>query len=136
MYFAMITNNDIKKLQKVFTTKEDLARFSTKDDLKDFARKDDLKGFATKKDFNVFATKKDLVKFVTKDHLGLVVQDIVDLLKEVRIELKGDILNFKDEILGEIVKLREDVTVTTGYRDIIENHENRLIKLEENAVSR
>ena len=127
MHFTMITDNDIKKFKKVFLTK---------DGTRDFTRKDDLKSFATKNDLKIFATKEDLTEFVTKNHLGLVVQDIVDLLKEVRLNLRGDILNFKDEILHEIVKLREDVTVTTGYRDTIENHEKRIFKLEKNLASR
>ncbi len=38
----MITDDDIKKLSKVFATKEDLESFATKDDLRGFATKDDL----------------------------------------------------------------------------------------------
>lgn len=40
----MITDSDIKKLAKVFATKDDLKNFATKDDLKRFATKDDLEG--------------------------------------------------------------------------------------------
>jgi hypothetical protein len=50
-----------------------------------------------------------------------------DALKK---ELKNDILQFKDDILGEIVKLREEVAVVNGYRDKIENHEERLEAIE------
>lgn len=49
-----------------------------------------------------------------------------DEMKELRGELKNDILNFKDAILHEIIKLREDIAITMGYRDMIEDHENRL----------
>lgn len=45
-------------------------------------------------------------------------------------ELKNDIVTFKDEILHEIIKLRDDITVVIGYRDMIEDHEQRIIKLE------
>lgn len=45
-------------------------------------------------------------------------------------DLKNDIVTFKDEILHEIIKLRDDITVVISYRDIIEDHEQRIIKLE------
>ncbi len=50
-----------------------------------------------------FATKEDLKGFATKD----------------------DLIDFKDAILHEIQNLRDDVTVTTGYRDTLEDHEDR-----------
>lgn len=46
-------------------------------------------------------------------------------------ELREDIVKFKDEILDEIRDLREEVTVVTGYKDTIEDHENRIVSLEE-----
>jgi len=84
-YKPMITDADIKKIEKAFTKK-----FSTKDDLKRFATKDDLKNYAT----------------------------------------RDDLINFKDSILSEIIKLREDIAVVIGYRDMIENHDQRIEKLE------
>lgn len=64
-------------------------------------------------------TKIDINKlreaFVTKDEFK---------------DLKNDIVTFKDEILHEIIKLRDDITVVIGYRDMIEDHEQRIIKLE------
>lgn len=99
----MITDADIKKIEKALTGK-----FSTKDDSKRFATKDDLKRFATKEDFKRFATKEDLKNYATKD----------------------DLINFKDSILTEIIKLREDIAVVIGYRDMIENHDQRIEKLE------
>ena len=108
----MITDADIKKIEKAltgkFSTKDDSKRFATKDDLKRFATKDDLKRFATKEDFKRFATKEDLKNYATKD----------------------DLINFKDSILSEIIKLREDIAVVIGYRDMIENHDQRIEKLE------
>lgn len=56
----------------------------------------------------VFATKEDLKEFVTKN----------------------DIISFKDQILYEIQKLRDDVAIVIGYRDMIEDHENRIGRLE------
>jgi len=59
-------------------------------------------------------TKIDINKlkeiFVTKDEFK---------------DLKNDIVTFKDEILHEIIKLRDDITVIIGYRDMIEDHEQR-----------
>ena len=64
-------------------------------------------------------TKIDINKlkeiFVTKDEFK---------------DLKNDIVTSKDEILHEIIKLRDDITVIIGYRDMIEDHEQRIIKLE------
>lgn len=51
-------------------------------------------------------------------------------VKDVKTELKADILNFRDQILHEIIKLREDLTIVIGYRDMIEDHENRIGRLE------
>jgi hypothetical protein len=39
----MLTNSDIKKLKRIFATKDDLKKFATKDDLKKFATKEDLR---------------------------------------------------------------------------------------------
>lgn len=43
---------------------------------------------------------------------------------------KNDLVEFKDSILGEIIKLREDIEVIIGYRDTIEDHDQRIEKLE------
>ena len=75
----MITDFDIKKLKKVFVTKEDLKKFASKDDL-----------------------------------------------KQLETRFTNNIVEFKDEILHEIVALREDITVILGQRDIIEDHEIRI----------
>lgn len=77
----MITDADIKKLKKVFATKEELSKMDMKLD------------------------------------------GTFDLLR-------GDITSFKDQILHEIIKLREDITIVVGYRDMIEDHETRIGKIE------
>jgi len=56
--------------------------------------------------------------------------EIVNLFKELKKDIKNDIYNFKDAILTEIVKLRDDMTVTKNYGDRLENHEQRINKLE------
>lgn len=65
----------------------------------------------------VFATKEDLKEFVTKGDLKQFVT-------------KNDIISFKDQILHEIQKLRDDVAIVVGYRDMIEDHEIRIGTLE------
>ncbi|MDO8609228.1 MAG: hypothetical protein Q7R95_01650 [bacterium] len=90
-------------------------------------------------------TQNDIIMlkktFATKDDLRSTTNELIELIKAFRQELKDDMGNlqkeineqfilFKDSILTEIVKIREDITVTTGYRDMIEDHENRIIKLE------
>lgn len=56
-------------------------------------------------------------------------------LKEDIRQVKDDIIQFKDDILHEIVDLRDDVTVVTGYRDMIEDHEERITKIEKSKLS-
>jgi hypothetical protein len=99
----MITDADINKMKKVFATKDDLKKFVTKDESKKFATKEDLLNVST------------------------------ELIRSFRSELSGlkeDIINFKDSILTEIIELREDVAVVTGYRNLIEDHDKRIEKLE------
>ncbi|MBP9691464.1 hypothetical protein KBD81_05300 [Candidatus Woesebacteria bacterium] len=50
-------------------------------------------------------------------------------------ELKNDILQFKDDILTEILHLRDDIAVITGYRSRIEEHEERIDELEKHVYS-
>ncbi len=105
----MITDADIKKMKKVFATKDDLKKFMTKEDFKVESKK-----FATKEDLKIA-----LEKYATKDDLFNVTRG-----------LKNDIIDFKDSILTEIIKLREDITVVIGYSDRIEDHDQRIEKLE------
>ena len=44
------------------------------------------------------------------------------------------IKKFKDEILHEIVALRKDISVVSGHRDMLKNHETRIEKLEKIMV--
>ena len=46
--------------------------------------------------------------------------------------IKNDMVQFKDDILHEIVNLQDDVAILTGYRDTIEDHDVRIGKLESN----
>ena len=65
--------------------------------------------------------KKELKRYPTKDDLNKSLEKYVT---------KDDLINFKDSILSEIIKLREDIEVVIGYRDMIEDHDQRIEKLE------
>ncbi|KKP61462.1 MAG: hypothetical protein UR54_C0001G0002 [Candidatus Roizmanbacteria bacterium GW2011_GWA2_34_18] len=68
--------------------------------------------------------------FATKDELAETTKELIKLIYSVKSELKADIVDFKDSILTEIIKLREDITVVIGYSDRIEDHDQRIEKLE------
>jgi|GEM_PF-1303477 len=82
-------------------------------------------------------TKKDianLVKelsgtFATKDELK-------EEIRGVREDLSNTVLQFKDDILYEIKGIREEMTILTGYRDKIVDHEERIEKLEDQSTSK
>ena len=80
--------------------------------------------------FNMSLTKKDL------QDIGKLITDITSVLNNaLGSRLKNDIYKFKDEILGEIQNLRDDIQVTKGYGDRIEDHEERISALEQPAVN-
>lgn len=72
-------------------------------------------------------TKQDFERlkelFATKD-------DLKGIKQEIKEEIKEEIIIFKDEILHEIVAFREEMAVIIGYSDRIENHDQRIEKLE------
>lgn len=136
----MITDTDVKKLKQVFATKKDLDRFATKDDLNEV--KKDVKEL--KKDTSEL--KKD-VKGLKEDNKGIkeLMADIASYIKtgeatmedyrKMRMEIRSDAAQFKDEILHELIKVRENFAVVTGWGDKIEDHEERIEVLEKNYTS-
>lgn len=46
---------------------------------------------------------------------------------------KHDLIQFKDDILFEIKAMREELAVVIGYRQMIENHEERIEVLEQQS---
>lgn len=74
---------------------------------------------------NRMLTKSDLEKI-----RAVTSELIFEGNKSLKNELKEEIILFKDAILGEIKNLREEVTIVTGYKDQIEDHETRIEKLE------
>lgn len=57
--------------------------------------------------------------------------EIIHIFKQEAQKTRSDISTFKDEILGEIQNLRDDMEVTRGYGDRIEDHEERISTLEQ-----
>lgn len=113
----MITDADIKKLKEVFATKDDLKGFATKEDLK--RTTDAILQYVDTR----FESIDHQLKILAK------VERIVD-------EVENKIVEFKDEILQEIVAMRQELSVTLGHRDILENHEVRITKLEKKSSSK
>lgn len=54
-------------------------------------------------------------------------------LAETKVELKNDIVTFKDEIIGEIRDIQIDSEVIRSYSDRLENHDSRITKLEQSS---
>ena len=67
---------------------------------------------------------------LTKADTQTIKKIVKELLDEQKVDLEEKLTRFKDEILHEIVDLRDDVAVITGYRDMIEDHEIRLTSVE------
>ncbi|OGG23720.1 hypothetical protein A3A79_00745 [Candidatus Gottesmanbacteria bacterium RIFCSPLOWO2_01_FULL_43_11b] len=53
-----------------------------------------------------------------------------DVLREEKVPSKDDIVTFKDAILKELKDMREEITLIVGYKDQIEDHEDRIDRLE------
>lgn len=77
-------------------------------------------------------TDKDVEKlkevFVTKD-------EIKDLIDELKIELKSDIANSKDIIVKRLDIIDQELIVSNGYGDQLEDHETRIATLEKSSKS-
>ena len=57
-----------------------------------------------------------------------------DGLKKLEARLINNVVEFKDEVLHEIIKLREDMIIVSGHRDMLEDHEQRIGKLEKTVM--
>lgn len=60
-------------------------------------------------------------------------KDKVDLLEEFSrvFATKHELIQFKDDILFEIKALREELSIVIGYRQMIQDHEERIELLEQ-----
>lgn len=106
----------------------------------DYATKDEVRSIVREEVQEIIdRSLQNTIKVLT-GYVDEKITEVKEDIAEVKVELanvkedvskvKEDIIQFKDDILHEIVNLRDDVTVTTGYRDMIEDHETRIIKLE------
>jgi len=57
----------------------------------------------------------------------------IKLLENKFGKLNDDIYQLKDEIIGELKHVEDEFTILTGYRDMIEDHDQRIVKLESNV---
>ncbi len=62
--------------------------------------------------------KKDLEGIATKKVLIEITNDLLELIQLTSKELKDDITSLRVEVLNEIMKLREDVTALTRYKEM------------------
>ena len=75
---------------------------------------------------------------VTKNEYSNTIAELIEYIHvvkdevktELKTELKTEILHSRDEIMNEIQNLRDDVAVVFSYRDMIENHDERIERLE------
>jgi len=58
-----------------------------------------------------------------------------DEFSDAHREIRNDILNFKDEILTEIVALRQETDVNSSFRSKIEKQDKRIDRLESAVFS-
>lgn len=98
----MLTKSDFKQLKKIFVTKDEF-----------------------KEELNKVHQEFGRVR----GQFGRVDGEFEKIDREFK-NLRNDIVQFKDDILSEIVKLREDMIVIAGYRPMLENHEERIERLE------
>lgn len=64
------------------------------------------------------------------------IEQIIDEKLDQKIKFlptKDEFYRKMDELMGEVQDMREDLTVFSGYKDQLENHEERIAKLEENS---
>jgi len=143
----MITDVDIKKLSKVFATKDDLKAMEARQDAK-FATKDDLKAMEARQNAK-FATKID-IKGVREELNGVKIdiKGVREELNGVKIDIKGvreelkkyatreDLLRMQGDLLGEMSKMRRGILedLEVFFHDQImpqfENYERRMTRTE------
>lgn len=111
----VITDKDIEKLKKTFITKKDL-----KKELKRFATKDDIE------ELDIRVAKS----FNQNEQRMVAMEENISKLQEDVSEIKHNMLTMEDNIIGAINKLQIENSITATYRPKIENHEQRITKLE------
>lgn len=70
---------------------------------------------------------------ITKKDIEAIKTAFEPRFKALEDKLENKIVEFKDEILGQISALREEVTMVTGYRQDINDLDERVTKLEKHT---
>lgn len=70
---------------------------------------------------------------LTKKDTDTIIQIIKEtsVTKEEFTGFKDQTLTLLDKVMGELKAIREDHTITSGYKDQLENHETRISKIED-----
>lgn len=109
----MITDQDIKKLKTVF---------SSKDDLKNLEYALEKHEIRTGESF-----AENEVRFNR-------IEKKLDNLENKFDDLKNQVLNVEDHIIGELQSMRTELLVATSHRRELDDHEKRITKLEDLAL--
>ncbi|MDP3982562.1 MAG: hypothetical protein Q8Q65_00595 [bacterium] len=112
--------------------KEEIRHLATKDDLKNFATKDDIKNMATKDDLKNFATKDDIRRLDNKIWMTELTFD--QKLDDKFRHYMDMILRSQDKVVKELADMRDEFDTMVGYRDQLEDHENRIESLESRVL--
>jgi chromosome segregation ATPase len=113
----MITDADIKKLR--------LERFATKEELEKLNART-AEGFSDVQG-QLNDIKTDLSN--VKEDVSILKQDVSGLKQDVS-EIKSTLLDMKDYIYSELHNMRIENKVTATYQPKIEDHEQRITKVE------
>jgi chromosome segregation ATPase len=110
----VINDLDIKKLKTVFTTKDDLEKLELRVG-------------------DSFISVQEQFDHVQEqfDH----VQEQLDDLKTDVSDIKNHMITMEDNILGALSRLQSENVVTSSYRPKIEDHEQRITKVEKAIFS-
>ncbi len=115
----MITDQDaeklVERLKGTFVTKAEL-----KKELQKFATKDDIE------DIDIRVAKS----FKQNEQRMTGMEANISKLQEDVSDIKHNMLTMEDNIIGAIHKLQIENSITATYRPKIENHEQRITKLE------
>ncbi|MEK7495554.1 MAG: hypothetical protein AAB788_02525 [Patescibacteria group bacterium] len=116
----MITDADVRKLEKTFVTKKDLL------------------GFATKKDLNETESRLNTrIDRMTK-YVNFELEPVDDFKKEFK-DFKDKIFDKLDWLIGKYNKFEEEHTVLTEQNkrsnSKLDNHEKRIFSLEQRIVT-
>lgn len=59
----------------------------------------------------------------------------IEAIKKEAKKVRSDIAKFTSEILGKLANMEDNLTITEGYSDKLENHEERIEKLEQHTYA-